>query len=75
MPAAKRLVEPLIPVELPQCEAERTHPYHNDTSDTDKHCKNRAKYVVGGKNLCRTHAGPAALQVLLRSGKRGRRKA
>lgn len=74
MPTAKRLVEPLVPVDLPQCEAVRTHAYHNDTSDTDKSCKNRAKYVVDGKHLCRAHAGPAALQVLLRSGKRRRRK-
>lgn len=74
MPRAKRLVEPLVPIELPQCEAIRAHAYPNDKPDTDKSCKNRAKYIIDGKHLCQKHAGPAALALLLRQS-RGRRTA
>lgn len=55
------------------CEATRSHNYHNDTPETDRRCKNRARYEVEGKFLCKQHAGPYALELLLeKNRKKGR---
>jgi len=51
-------------VHLPMCDAVRTHPYHNDTSETDMRCKRRALYQLEGRNLCKTHAQKRALEIL-----------
>lgn len=65
MTKAKRLVAPIVPVDLPPCDALRKSPYANDKPDTDRRCKWSAKYRIGNRNLCTKHAGPAALAVLL----------
>lgn len=49
----------------PQCEAQRTGTYANDTAATDKRCSHSSKFVVGGRHLCLRHAEIAALVYLL----------
>lgn len=60
------------PLAVEMCEATRRAHYNNDTPHTDRMCKNRARYDINGKKLCKQHAGPAALDLLLtmRRGKK-----
>lgn len=68
MRRVQRLVEPVAQVVLPRCEAIRTSPYANDTDTTDRQCRWSAKFRIDGRNLCSKHAGPVALEILLRQG-------
>lgn len=58
--------EPLYPTNLPQCEAMRENVYANDKPDTDKQCSKSARYRVGEHCFCTSHAGIAALSILMR---------
>lgn len=55
---------------LPICEGIRKSRYCNDSRDTDRRCKNRASYEINGEYLCAKHAGPKAIEILLKR-KRG----
>lgn len=46
------------------CDAVRKHAYYRDGPDTDLSCKWKARYRLGGKNLCRKHAEVEALAIL-----------
>ena len=63
MELARLYSHPIKP-DLPQCAAMRQTPYANDTSTTDKRCKWRAVYNIGGQFLCTKHAGQEALKIL-----------
>ena len=56
---------PLYPINLPQCEAIRLNVYANDKPDTSKQCIKTAKYRVGDNCFCSSHAGVAALSILM----------
>jgi len=60
------LFTPAPKPDLPQCEAIRATPYANDTPDRDRRCKWSARYRIDGRLLCSKHAGPAALEILLK---------
>ena len=63
---AKQLyVAPLKP-DLPRCEAIRGTKYANDHTNSDRQCKWSAYFDIGGKKLCRKHAGQEALRILLK---------
>lgn len=62
----ERLIEPIERIETPQCEAVRMTRYANDTTKTDRQCKWSSKYKINGQYLCSKHAGPVALDILLK---------
>ena len=62
----ERLIEPIEKVETPQCEAVRVTGYANDTAKTDRQCKWASRYIINGQYLCSKHAGPVALDILVK---------
>lgn len=65
MPEEMELVD-----EFPRCQQERSTRYTPSYEQhvKDKSCLHSARYVVDGRNLCKLHAGEAALAFLLNEG-------
>lgn len=62
---SRKLAEPIIPTDLPQCEATRTGNYASDRPGTDKRCVRSARFDLNGKKLCQSHAQQMALAILM----------
>lgn len=65
MATVEQLVDPVVPVTTPQCEAIRVTRYYNDEPGRDMRCQWSSRYKVNGQFLCSKHAGPVALEILL----------
>lgn len=63
------LYTPAHKPDLPQCDAMRQSAYANDAPETDRRCKWSARYRLNGQNLCSKHAGPVALDILVKQQK------
>ena len=53
---------------LPQCEAFRSEKYNCDVPGQVSQCRLNATVCIDGKNMCRSHAGRYALELIM-SGK------
>ena len=53
---------------LPRCEAFRSKKYNCDVPGQPNQCKHSATIRIDGKNMCRSHAGQYALELII-SGK------
>ena len=62
---AKELFVVQVRPQTPQCDAQRSEVYANDTPKTDRQCKFRSRYKIDGRHLCTRHAQELALQMLL----------
>ncbi len=51
--------------DLPQCGAQRSNNYANDTPETDRRCRHAGKFEIDGTALCQKHAQEMALRILL----------
>jgi hypothetical protein len=53
------------PSDLPQCQGIRKTAYATDVPNTDKRCRHRGRFEIGGRSYCTKHAGQIALRILI----------